>query len=395
MPHGGTGCVIHVSGDFPDPINPGKTPVIRTLLELTRAAAAHRVYSINRRSWPVSGITAQDFPDGRALTYFGPPSGILHRKMLLRLGDWLAADLAADFASTPAPDLLMGHKLTVEGIAVHRAAQKLQVPYGVSIQGNTDTKILAARPDLRREFARIFHEAAIVFPFTPWALEKVQAQLGKREGPVRLLPCPTDLDQPLPPVTGGSGLTSVFHLRNYRGKNLRNQCRAMALLRTRHPDLMLEVIGGGDPVDVARSRAVIGASDNVRLCGPLDRAQLRARLNRAVGMALPSLRETYGLAYIDALFAGTPVIYPRGAAIDGYFPDAPFAIAVDARDAHGLADAMERMVEQEAVLKQALGEWQLSDHARGFQRDAIGQNFAAGLREGCSGKPPQADRSGR
>ena len=40
--------VLHLSADFPDPIEPAKTRVIRTLLELSREKFDHRVVSMNR-----------------------------------------------------------------------------------------------------------------------------------------------------------------------------------------------------------------------------------------------------------------------------------------------------------------------------------------------------------
>ena len=38
------------------------------------------------------------------------------------------------------PDLIVGHKLTIEGIAVRRAAEALRTPYALALQGGTDQK---------------------------------------------------------------------------------------------------------------------------------------------------------------------------------------------------------------------------------------------------------------
>jgi len=94
--------VLHVSGDFPDPIVPAKTPVIQSLLGLTAAHFDHRVVSINRQSPGAAGIirqvaspgelaiSQQAFEHGTALTYTAPPRGIRHRTKLTQLGEWLA-----------------------------------------------------------------------------------------------------------------------------------------------------------------------------------------------------------------------------------------------------------------------------------------------------------------
>lgn len=382
--------ILHLSGDFPDTIDRFKTPVIRTLLDLTNDAFEHDVISLNRCSPRISDfarglivgvgtprltLSQRLFRYGRTLTYDAPARGIFHATMLRQLGD----RLADDFAGSPPPDLIVGHKLSIEGIVARRVAARLGVPFAISIQGDTDTKVLAARPDLANELRAVFHEAAVVFPFAPWSLRKVEERLGKRGGPVVFLPCPTDLDTPLPPRMGGDGLVTVFHLKNRRRKNLRGLVAAIRLLQKEDMTPTLGIIGGGENDDLERSRKIVRHLDNVAFEGSLDRTALRQRLNRATGFVLPSLRESFGLVFVEALFAGLPIIYPKGQSVDGFFDDAPFAIPVDAKDPTAIAAAIRKLVLEEEGLKSELRRWQTSRHAEGFRRAAVGRKFAAGL----------------
>lgn len=387
-------CVVHVTGDFPDPIVPRKTPVIRTLLELTSARFAHRVVSLNRRSPQLADLMGRapeafDHPTmfewGKAVIYRAPPHGLFHATMLRSLGDRLAHDLK------PAPPaLLVGHKLTIEGLVVARAARILGIPYAITIQGNTDTRILAARPDLTKAFAEVFHGAATVFAFAPWALAAVERRLGARRQGTILLPCPTELDEPLTPCEQGNGFVSVFHLEHHRNKNLGGMATALQLLRRTNDSATLEIIGGGSDSDFAQCRAQVSDLAGIQITGPLAREDLRFRLNQATGLVLPSLRESFGLVFVEALFAGLPVIYPAGMAVDGYFDGLPFAIAVDARDPHAIAAAMRRLIQNERDLKRALAEWQGSAHARRFMRPAIAASFSEGIGGALAGAPPIA-----
>lgn len=387
--------ILHLSADYPDPVEPFKTPVIRTLVELTRSKFEHEVLSLNRRSpgaalfakqvlrgggCPRIRFTEQPFVDGSAITYDAPSRGIYHASLLRQLGNGLS-----DRSQTDAkPDLIVGHKMTIEGIAARRMSKKLAVPYAISIQGDTDTKILNLRPDLAGEFKRIFHEAAVVFPFTPWALHKVEKKLGKRKGPTVVLPCPTALDQPLQPSTTGSReLISVFHLKNYKRKNLKGLAEAMRLLAQSDPEICLTIVGGGSEEDIARCKSMLVGLNNVSLAGPMSHDELRVRFNAAAGFVLPSLRESFGLVFIEALFSGLPVIYPADNAIDGFFDNALFAVRVDARSAEAIAGAMRRLVAQEGETKRALAVWHASATALRFQRKAIGDCFAAGLQAAC------------
>ena len=225
----------------------------------------------------------------------------------------------------------------------------------------------------------------MVFPFAPWALDQVLRQLRIASLPHIMLPCPTDIDTPLAPVSGSAGLVSVFHLKNYKRKNFTQIIAAMRLLdQAAVPGL--RVIGGGDARDVAACEALLAGSTRVTLAGAQDRAQVRQTLNQATAFVLPSLRETFGLVFVEALFAGTPIIYPAGTAVDGYFDGYGFAIPVNARDPRSIAEGIARACRDEAALKAELHAWQSSDHARQFMRPAIAASFTEGLRRALGAK---------
>lgn len=382
--------VLHVSADFPDPVDSAKTKVIRTLLDLTRDGFDHTVISLNRKSpanrdlltgvlrgfgRPALAVSEHSFDQGTALTYRAPGRGLYHRTMLVQLGDHIAEQLEGQ---TP-PALVVGHKLTVEGIAVLQVADRIGIPYAITIQGDTDTKILAARPDLAPVLRTVFHRAAHVTAFAPWALAAVEERLGKRTGPVSIIPCPTEIDVPVEPQAGGNGLLSVFHLASYKRKNLAAMAQAMHLLAKDGQPQRLAICGGGDVKAIEAARKAASNAPGLVFEGPLERSEVGARMRAASAFVLPSRRETFGLVFIEALFAGLPVIYPAGQAVSGYFDGCPFAIAVPADDPQALAQAMARAVRDEVALKQALARWQQSPDARRFTRPSIASDYSAAL----------------
>ncbi|AKQ40998.2 glycosyl transferase, group 1 [Aurantiacibacter atlanticus] len=386
--------IVHLSTDFPDSLDEAKTPVIRHLIDLTHNQFDHHVVSINRRSPRVRDlgklfaqakparrtlISSQPFSYGTAARYTAPGKGILHATMLKAVGRWLSELVA----TKERPDLLVAHKLTIEGIAVREAARQLDLPYAVCLQGNTDSKILKYRPDLRSNFADVLHNAEVVFPFTPWALQDAEAKLGQLGRPARFLPCPTDLDECLAPQITGSGLVSVFHLKNRRLKNLSGMVAAIRKLAVDNCAPRLRIIGGGSDIDVSETQAQIASVPQISLAGAMEREDVRSALYGSTGLVLPSHRESFGLVFLEALFAGAPVIYPKGTAIDGYFDQKSFAISVDANDPAAIAQAMRYLCANEARLKADLREWQGSAEARKFQRPAIATQFAQGLRDAC------------
>lgn len=375
--------VVHVTADHPDSVAPDKTPVIKRLVELASGAFDQHVLSLNRADppvarwiWPNFSLDVKAESEGlTALTYRAPPKGIHHRRMLLQLGEALADQLGKGRK----PDLLVAHKLTVEGFAVARAAQLLGVPYALSVQGNTDAKILRSRPDLARHLQPIWHGAGVAFPFTPWALDVVESKLGKRDGPTHLLPCPLDYDSVTAPVSVGDRLVSAFHLRNHKIKNLGGMMHALEIAKAAEPALELAIIGGGSTADERAARAYSGTQPIFE--GPVDHSEIGARFNAAKGFVMPSHHESFGLVFVEALFAGLPIAYPAGAAVDGYFDGCEFALRVDAKSPESIAQAMLTLHRDEARLKSALAEWQSSDAAKRFTRPVIGETFVSGLRQ--------------
>lgn len=374
--------VLHVSGDFPDPVNGAKTPVIRRFVDLTKDRFDHRVISLNRSKPKLASsllpgqlsYSAEPFEYGEAWSYGAPSSGVWHRRKLLQLGDAIAERMRAD-----PPELIVAHKLAIEGLAVARAANLLDRPYAAMIQGNTDLKILTARPDLRRYFKRVFHDAALAMSLAPWSLREVEVRLGKFTGPSLVIPAATELDTIRAPKPDAARFVSLFHLGGYRVKNLAGIIGAIRLLRERGVSVGLDIVGGGDPAVRAHCQRMAAGIEGIRFVGEADRQEVQDVLNDAIAMVLPSRRESFGLAFIEALFAGTPIIYPAGAAVDGYFDNAPFALRAEASDPASIAVAMERAVKQQVDLKAALAEWQHSEGPRRFSSVSVGQAFGDAL----------------
>ena len=61
---------------------------------------------------------------------------------------------------------------------------------------------------------------------------------------------------------------------------------------------------------------------------------------------MPSLHETFGLVYIEALSQGMPIIYSKGQGVDGYFKEGSVGYHVESTNAHNVAEAIEKMIEE-------------------------------------------------
>jgi len=63
------------------------------------------------------------------------------------------------------------------------------------------------------------------------------------------------------------------------------------------------------------------------------------------------------MVFAEVLLAGFPIIDPRGAAVDGYFDGASFAIGVDAHSPERIAAGLRVLLRDKTVRKGNLALW--------------------------------------
>ena len=136
-------------------------------------------------------------------------------------------------------------------------------------------------------------------------------------------------------------------------KNSLRLLDAFALARTKAPDAQLVIAGGASLLDhddtqraftdAVRRHGFNTVHDRreVLVTGPLPDVALPALYRRATALAMPSLREGFGLAALEALACGTPAIVSRLAPFVDHF--APHEVLwADPLNTADLADALQR-----------------------------------------------------
>ncbi|WP_019655227.1 MSMEG_0565 family glycosyltransferase [Variovorax atrisoli] len=152
-------------------------------------------------------------------------------------------------------------------------------------------------------------------------------------------------------------------------KNTARLLSAFALLRVAHPQAQLVVAGGASLLDhsayALRFRALmqeLGFDDDpaqpVRLTGPLPDEDIPSLYRLADVVAMPSLREGFGLVVLEALASGVPVVASRIAPFTEYLAEddvswadpsdagaiaAALRHALSTRDAHRIARSASRL----------------------------------------------------
>lgn len=117
-------------------------------------------------------------------------------------------------------------------------------------------------------------------------------------------------------MRGPPGQTILSVARQYPRKNTRSLIRAMPRVLDAAPEAKLRVVGGGPSLNsLQRQVEGLGLGDAVTLLGEVpDDEAVRREYAAADVFCLPSLQEGFGIAFLEAMAAGLPVVGLRVAA---------------------------------------------------------------------------------
>jgi glycosyltransferase involved in cell wall biosynthesis len=164
-------------------------------------------------------------------------------------------------------------------------------------------------------------------------------------------------------------------------KRIEHAFAVLAALHREFPSLRLDVIGSGWWHDelVAHARE-IGISDLIVWHGHLDDEARDRVLAHAWVALLPSSREGWGLAVIEAAVQGTPTVAYRDAGgVNESIVDGVSGVLVDGDDPQALAGAVRMLLSTPDLLRELAGNAQ--KHAAGFSWDSSALEFEAVLEE--------------
>ena len=363
--------ILHVSADFPDPMVGAKT---RSVLNLVENATGYRhvIYSLNRANWK-SGVYPLNFDTDRtALAYGAPPKGLFHATRLKAVADWILADVREKGVEV---DVIHAHKMAVEGLIAIDLGQALQRPFVCDIWGDSDLKITKGRPDLAPRWRGILREAAAVFPCAPWATDKFEARFGLDRAKSTVLPPIVKHDSfTASPPADAPRFVTLFNLDVHRRKNFVGLVRAVMEVSRSVPDVTLDVWGKGGPEAMSEVMQIIaeaGAQGRVNLKGPLPESDFESTLNGYVAFVMPTLRETFGMVFIEALFSGLPILYTHEWSVDGLFEEERVGYACRSADNADVRRGLEHLLRDEARLKSSIAELHASGALDPFKREGV------------------------
>ncbi len=367
--------IVHISADFPDPLQRAKTRAVEILLAAT-PGFRHVVYSLNRVSWRRDLATLPFGEDRLAIAYGAPPYGIGLARHLEPVADLILRDLERRGI---APDLVHAHKFSVEGLVAQSIAERLRRPFVANLWGDTDIKIFEKKPGLRSRYRVLASKAALLLPAAPWTTDCFRPALGLDASRFEVLPVMTAADRMLPPrPVAAPHLVCVLNLDSWQRKGLDTLARAIMALVPEFPGIGLDVYGGGAPktlMEITRLLRDLGATERVRLKGPLVGSDIQDVMNRYAAFVMPTRRETYGMVHIEAVLAGVPILWSKDRGIDGLLEGVGYRC--DPTSLDDVTAGIRHLLAEEEPLKRAIGAMQAKDAFAHLRREAIAAQYAS------------------
>jgi glycosyltransferase involved in cell wall biosynthesis len=191
--------------------------------------------------------------------------------------------------------------------------------------------------------------ADIVIAPSRYSADVARREYGVPAEKIVVVPEPIELDRwtslfaaAAPRPRGGPTILCVA--RMYPRKRVGDLLEAAALLRPRIPGARVRIVGKGPEWgNVARLHATLGLGEAVTLLGDVSRDRLAEEYVSADIFCLPSVQESFGIVFLEAMAAGLPVVACRAAAIPEVVEDGVTGLLVPPRDPSGLARALEAL----------------------------------------------------
>ena len=287
-------------------------------------------------------------------------------------------------------DLIHAHLLLSSGYSALRMKKKYGVPYVVSVRV-TDLKGFIRFPYFKRMAAKILKNASgVLFLSGSHLDELMQKYVSEKdrkeiEGKCHVIGnCMESFwtehkaapRTEAPDTDDGLRILSVAKIKPV--KNLPVAARAVELLNERGIKAKLTIVGENQDDAEFQKIKKFGCVEYIPF---MKKEQLIDVYASHDIFLLPSVNETFGRVYLEAMSQGLPVLYTAGQGFDGNFPDGEVGYAVPSDNPEVIADRIMDIVGNYPEMSKAcvnnsslFDETSIIDQLEKFYQKALGQD---------------------
>lgn len=233
-------------------------------------------------------------------------------------------------------NVLHAHSLFSNGYIAYQVYRKFNIPYIVAVR-STDLNIFFKKMlHLRRLGRQILLNAdKVIFlsnPYKNFCLEQYIPSNDKKEimGKSEIIPNGIDnfwFENLNKPKKLNNKLLRLLFVGNCsKRKNIHTLLEACDLLVKQGIKIILTVVG---PISNPELLTKLKSLEYVKLVGEVKKDKLLTIYRKSDIFVLPSISETFGLVYAEAMSQGIPIIYTRGQGFDQQFEEGAVGYSVN------------------------------------------------------------------
>ena len=244
-------------------------------------------------------------------------------------------------------DVLHAHSLFTNGFLALDAKRRFGIPYIVAVRNTDLNSFFKVRPWLKRTGIEIMQEAAAIVFLSPAYKRRVIDQIvpeDMRDAISRkCFIIPNGINEVFfenPPSASrkSDGVLRVIQVGDInRNKNQLTVAKACKAIEKSGERISYTAIG---KVKDKRLASRLAKFDCVRILQPMSQDRLIQAYRSADVFVMPSIHETFGLTYVEAMSQGLPVIYTAGEGFDGWIKDNQLGKKVDPGNSAAIVEAI-------------------------------------------------------
>lgn len=240
-------------------------------------------------------------------------------------------------------DILHAHTLFTNGYAAYRVHRKYGIPYIVAVRNTDVNTFFKYMIHLRGLGNRILAAAKAVVFLSPAYRDRVldtYVRPALRQKIAEKSFCiPNGIDpfwhrHAAVQKSVPAAIKVLYAGAVDQNKNVGITLAALELLRAQGHKVFFTVVGEARDEELVRA---LRSRDFVLMVDRVNKETLIGFYRQNQVFVMPSLRETFGLVYAEALSQGVPVLYTAGQGFDGQFPPGQVGYPVDPRDPADIA----------------------------------------------------------
>lgn len=152
-----------------------------------------------------------------------------------------------------------------------------------------------------------------------------------------------------------------------KGKNILEVIYALDILINKGLNINFTIIGNGlkfrkqDSTYTTKIFELALEREWIEVLDYKPKEELRQIFNKSDIFVMPSIPETFGLVYVEALSQGLPIIYAKGQGFDGYYSNIGIGFGVNARDYNDIANKIEQIIDNYDQISSNISKLDLED----------------------------------